>query len=187
MSDQATPSTYSFAGGIIYCNFFNAHVDLFDLDITAGTSGLIGLTKLAEEYGVGQMNPAIKVWVISFMWTGLPSMDIAEAYPTIVVGREQADLYIADPMNITFMNHAVMTDDLPTAMEFAYNVAKTENVLVFDGVFGGLNVTKSLAKIMFEKAPAVSKKVDEQLLPKWFRQRQLDATMAPTAPAIPAK
>ncbi len=66
-------------------------------------------------------------------------------------------------------------------MEFAYKIAKTHNVLVFDGVFGGLNVSKSLAKFLFEKAPEVSKRVEEELLPKWLKQRQLDVSFTPKA------
>jgi hypothetical protein len=42
---------------------------------------------------------------------------------------------------------------------------------------GGLNCSESLAKELIEKAPAVSKEVDEVLMPKWFRQRGVDMSV----------
>jgi hypothetical protein len=177
--DQATPSNYSFAGGVIFCNFFNGHIDLFDLDNAAGAAGLHGLKPLAEGRGVGgRFNPAIKALVINFMWGGYPSKDLAKAYPTIVVGREQANVYREDPQNLMFMDHAVIADSLETAMEFAYKATATNNVIIFDGVFGGLNVSESLAKVLFEKAPEVERKVERELLPKWLKQRQLEIPVA---------
>jgi hypothetical protein len=69
------------------------------------------------------------------------------------------------------MKNAVVKDSLDAAMEYAYQIAKTDKVIIFDGAAGGINVSKSLAKLLITKAPEVSKQVDEQLMPKWLRQR----------------
>jgi hypothetical protein len=45
---------------------------------------------------------------------------------------------------------------------------------VFDGSFGSINLSPSMAEFMLKKAPEVSRNVDEELLPKWLRQRGID-------------
>lgn len=62
-------------------------------------------------------------------------------------------------------------------MDFAYKTTGTDKVIIFDGAMGGLNCSKSLAEMMIEKAPEVSKLVDDELLPKWFRQRGVDISI----------
>jgi len=41
----------------------------------------------------------------------------------------------------------------------------------------GMNVSKSLAEFLVEKAPEVSEKVDKILLPKWLKQRGVDISI----------
>ena len=55
-------------------------------------------------------------------------------------------------------------------MKFAKKITKTENVMVFDGAQGGLNVSESLRDLMLEKSGDVSAEV-QALLPKWLKQR----------------
>jgi hypothetical protein len=59
-------------------------------------------------------------------------------------------------------------------MDFAYRVTKTDKVLIFDGATGGVNVSESLANYLRERAPEVSRRVEEILLPKWLTQRNVD-------------
>ena len=42
---------------------------------------------------------------------------------------------------------------------------------------GGLNCSKSLAELLIRQAPLVSRRVDEELMPKWFRQRGVDVSL----------
>jgi serine/threonine protein phosphatase PrpC len=56
-------------------------------------------------------------------------------------------------------------------MHFAYKVAKTDNVIIFDGAMGGINVSQSLAELLVRKAPEVSARVDRELMPRWLKQR----------------
>ncbi|HHW06490.1 MAG TPA: hypothetical protein GXX34_02985, partial [Clostridia bacterium] len=91
--------------------------------------------------------------------------------PTVVVGQEQADLFNRDPQNLTYMKHALVAETTEAAMEFAYKVTGTRKVLVFDGAMGGINVSEPLAELLLQKAPVVSERVENELLPKWLRQR----------------
>ncbi|TYL07618.1 hypothetical protein MTAT_28400 [Moorella thermoacetica] len=42
---------------------------------------------------------------------------------------------------------------------------------------GGINVSEPLAELLTRKAPAVSERVDNELLPKWLRQRGVDMSV----------
>jgi hypothetical protein len=90
------------------------------------------------------------------------------------VGQDLAKLLREDPMNHDFMPRCLTADNLATAMKFAGAIAGTEHVVVFDGSFGSMTVSPSLAKHLTERAPAVSQRVEEQLMPKWLRQRGID-------------
>lgn len=176
--DFPCPVPYVFAAGVIYANFTGANMDLFDLD-----KGLSPYTWYTEAfYGkkgplideIPPVNPAIKMVVHNYAWTGYPSAFFSKHAPTVVVGREQADHFDKDPQNLEYMSHATIADNLDTAMEFAYNVANTDKLIIFDGAAGGINTSESMRKLLVEKAPYVSKKVDEELLPKWLKQRGID-------------
>jgi len=117
------------------------------------------------------MNPAIKMLVINNAWTGYPSEFWATQLPTIMVRRELAEHFKNDPQNSRFMDHAVIADNLKTAMEFAFRQAKTDKIIIFDGAAGGINVSEPLAELLVEKAGEVSDRVDKKLIPKWMAQR----------------
>jgi len=80
-------------------------------------------------------------------------------------------------MNIKYMDHAVVAKTTESAMDFAYKVTGTDKVIIFDGAMGGLNCSGSLAKLLIDRAPAVSKRVETELMPKWFRQRGVDMSV----------
>jgi hypothetical protein len=94
--------------------------------------------------------------------------------PTILVGRDLANMLITDSSNPTFMDYAMTAENLEAAMRFARGIANTDNIIVFDGSFGHINLSPSLAQFMLKKAPEVSRNVDEVLMPKWLRQRGFD-------------
>ncbi len=94
--------------------------------------------------------------------------------PTVVVGQELSDMLMADSSNPEFMSFAVTAESLETAMDFARRVAGTDKVIVFDGSFGSINLSPSMAESLLGKAPEVSRNVDDELLPRWLRQRGLE-------------
>lgn len=174
--DFPCPVPYVFAAGVIYANFAGANQDLFDLDkplapYTWYTEAFYGKDGKPLIGGIAPMNPAIKMVVHNYAWGGYPSAFFSEHIPTVVVGQAQADLINTDPQNLQYMKHAVVAEHLDGAMHFAYQTAKTDKVLIFDGAMGGINVSGSLADLLVAKAPAVAAKVDNELMPKWLKQR----------------
>jgi hypothetical protein len=179
--DFPCPVPYVFAAGVIYANFVGANTDLFDLSMplpayTWYTEAFYGKNGPLIDV-VPPVNPAIKLCVHNYAWGGYPSVFFAEHIPTVVVGREQAEVLNRDSQNIEYMSHAVLADSADAAMRFAYKTAKTEKVIVFDGAVGGLNVSAPLAELLVARAPAVDRKVNQTLLPKWLRQRGIDPAM----------
>ncbi len=177
--DFPAPVPYVFSAGLIYANFLGARHDLFDLErplpsYTFYTEAYYGRGGRHLTEHVPGMNPALRMTVHNYAMIGYPSEFFAEKVPTVVVGREQADLFRHDPQSIGYMRHATIADDLETAVTFARRTTGTENVLVFDGAVGGINVSEPLADRFLEAAPAVGKRVDEELLPRWLRQRGMD-------------
>lgn len=175
--DFPCPVPYVFASGVIYANLVGANVDAFDLrtlpPYTWYTESFYDKNNKPLSDKVTPVNPKIKMVVQNYAWGGYPSTFFARHTPTIVVGREQADAMSKCPMNVYYMDEAVIADTLDTAMKFAYNATKTDKVVIFDGAAGGINVSESMAKEMKEKAPLVSKKVDEELMDLWMSQRGL--------------
>jgi hypothetical protein len=174
--DFPCPVPYVFAAGVIYANFVGANEDLFDLDkplppYTWYTEAFYGKDGKPLIGGIAPINPAIKMVVHNYAWGGYPSAFFSEHVPTVVVGQEQADLMNTDPQNLQYMKYAVVAEGLDDAMHFAYKAAKTDKVVIFDGAMGGINVSGSLAELLVAKAPAVSARVDKELMPKWLKQR----------------
>jgi len=183
--DFPCPVPYVFSAGVIYANFLGANSDLYDLNTplpsyTWYTEAFYRKNgkPLLEE--TPPMNPAIKMCVHNYAWTGYPSEFFSKNIPTVVVGDEQGKLFDTDSMNIGYMDYAVTARTAEQAMQFAYNVSGTDQVIIFDGAMGGLNVSESLAKLLIEKAPEVSEKVDQVLLPKWLKQRGVDLSILNT-------
>ncbi len=180
--DFPCPVPYVFSAGVIYANFTGANTDLYDME-----SPLPPYTWYTEAFyrRNGQplleetppMNPAIKMCVHNYAWTGYPSEFFSKNIPTVVVGEEQGKLFDTDSMNIGYMDYAVTARSTEQAMQFAYNVTETDKVIIFDGAMGGMNVSESLAKLLIDKAPEVSERVDNVLLPKWLKQRGVDISI----------
>ena len=174
--DFPCPVPYVFAAGVIYANFIGANQDLFDLDqplppYTWYTEAFYGKNGKPLVDGILPVNPAIRMVVHNYAWGGYPSAFFSEHVPTVVVGQKQAELFNSDPQNLDYMKWAVVTNQLDDAMHFAYKVAKTDNVIIFDGAMGGINVSESLAELLVRKAPEVSARVDAELMPRWLKQR----------------
>ena len=181
--DFPCPVPYVFSAGVIYANFTGANCDLYDMEgtplppYTWYTEAFYGKSGKPFEKDIPPLNPAIKMCVHNYAWTGYPSAFFSEHIPTVVVGQEQADLFDTEPMNIKYMDYAVTAKTTEAAMDFAYKTTGTDKVIIFDGAMGGLNCSESLAELLIDKAPEVSKLVDNELLPKWFRQRGVDMSI----------
>ena len=162
---------YMHAGGITFGTLVNATVDYFDLDVIPVATGFALFEKPPGTPRVKAVNPAIKALVINHMWMAMPTSELAENIPTIVVGRDFAEMLNKDSSNPAFMDYSVTAENLEAAVKFAGRIAQTDKIMIFDGSFGHINLSPSMAKFLMEKAPEVSRNVDETLMPKWLRQR----------------
>jgi hypothetical protein len=172
--DATGEPRYMIGGGMTFGNLTEAELDLFDLDVIPVSLGYGLYEKQPGAPKAKSVNPAIKALVLNHAWLGVPQLELATHIPTIVVGQDFAEILGADPMNHDFMKHTVTAENLETAMDFAYRIAHTDKVYVFDGCFGAMTCSPSLAEYLMEKAPEVSRRVDQELMPKWLRQRGFD-------------
>lgn len=176
--DATGEPRYMIGGGMTFGNLTEAELDLFDLDEIPVSLGFGLYQRPPGAPKAKSVNPAIKALVINHAWLGVPQLELPTHIPTIIVGRDLAEMLAADPMNHDFMKYVVTAENLETAMEFAHRIARTDNVYVFDGCFGAITLSPSLAELLMKKAPEVSRRVDEELMPKWLRQRGFDPAEA---------
>ncbi len=153
---------YLQAGGLTSGNLLYAHLDFLDLQVGS------------PENKIGSsINPAIKALVVNNVWT-MFFLDLPRRIPTILVGQDMADRFIFDPTSPQMTEHAKVEENLAAAIDTAGRVANTGKVIVFDNSYGSINLSPSMGEFLVNKAPEVSRKVDEALLPMWLRQRGID-------------
>lgn len=174
--DCPGPIPYTFAAGLIFASFLSASVDPFDLSLPLTPYSFYSEMSYNHHGdprfpGIPPVNPAMKAVVNNYSFKGYPSTFFAEHTPTIVVGQEMVRLFDLCEQNADYMGHAVMARDLEGAMRFAGQIAGTDNVIVFDGAEGGLNVSNSLRELLLSKADLVRREVEDVLMPKWLKQR----------------
>jgi hypothetical protein len=148
---------YVHGAGVIAGFLLKGPVDFLDLSVGSPDNQI-----------VKKPNPAVKALVINYCYPVFFT-DLAEKYPTIIVGDKAAGA-----IEQTVKKHGVVADNLSAAVSFAQKMSQTENVLIFDGSFGHLNLTPSMGEFLMEKAPEVSKEVDQNRLPLWLSQRGID-------------
>jgi hypothetical protein len=172
--DYPGPIPYTTAGGILFGNFLNANVDELDLrkipPFTRYTDMLYPEDKPLVPGILPPPNPAIKALILNYCSKGYPGTFFAKQLPVMAVGA-QAELLEHDEQNPKFMEFALKVESLPKALAFARIMAKTDNLLAFDGAVGGFNVSDSMAGLMRRLAPQISVKVDKELMPIWLEQR----------------
>ncbi len=167
---------YIHAGGIVFGCFENAQYDAFDLSQPAAIAYYDMLGKMAqgeqeEMDHIMVVNPAVKGVVFNQAWPGIPMAGLTLDVPTFVVGSKQVEMIKMDAANPSFMDLSEGVETLEAAMTMAKEEAGTDKVLIFDGSFGHINLSASLAEELIKKAPAVSSNVEKKLLPMWLKQR----------------
>lgn len=169
---------YMVGGGTTFGNLTEAELDLFDLDTIPVSLGFGLWQPPPDQPRAKPVNPAVKALVMNHFWTGVPQMELATACPMVLVGNEMAKLVEEDCMNIEMIKNCVTSQDLPSAVKFAKRLANTDNLVVFDGSYGMLTCSEQLAERLIERAPIADKRVEEELMPKWMRQRGFDPAEA---------
>lgn len=166
-------TVYCYAGGIPFDVLYYANCDFLDLDnLGLFESMLPDSFPGKEEYGMGA-NEAIRCLVVNYMAGGVPYTYLIDKTPMIVVGRPVYDWLCEDPSNTYLSRYAAMSETLPSAMALAGNIAKTDKVIVYDGLPGAMHVSQPLGEHLLARAPAVAADVEQHRLPKWLAQRDL--------------
>jgi len=158
---------YIHAGGLIFGHLFYNKVDWFDLDRVEDDVAI-------ESSLAAGLSESLKAAVINQALIGLNFTSVTLICPTIVANAQMADALRHDFANPLFFKRAEVTDDLHQAVDLAIQRGGTDKVIVFDGSYGSLNVSTSMAQHLSELAPACSREVDDVLLPKWLKQRGID-------------
>ena len=169
---------YMVGGGTTFGNLTEAELDLFDLDAVPVSLGFGLYQPPPTQPKLKAVNPAIKALVMNHFWTGVPQMELATACPMILVGEEMLKLVREDCMNIAMVKHVVTAESLPGAVAFAKRIAHTDKIIAFDGAYGAITCSESMADHLIKRAPIANRRVEEELMPKWLRQRGLDPSEA---------
>ena len=137
--------------------------DWFDIDDTAPSP----LPPLA---------PGLKTYIINQCWYGITN-PYGAMLPTILVGDELTENITKKDVMSKFFSYMPMSKSmktLPEAVEFAKKNSNGGGFIIFDGSFGFINVSRDVAEEMIRKAPEIAKKVDEELYPKYIKQRGIE-------------
>jgi hypothetical protein len=176
--DCPAPIPYVTAGGVIFANFVNAHVDLFDLNNSFPPYTWYTETfhdrQLRPMFNIPPLNPAIKHVIHNYAWGGYPSSFFAEKMPTTIVGHEQVETLNRDSQNLNYVKHSNFSPSLLETVTAVKREKGVKYILAFDGATGGFNVNKELADLFKQLSPDIDEKVSRTLLPMWLKQRGLD-------------
>lgn len=179
--DYPGPMPYTTAGGLLFGNFLNGNVDELSLDVAMPPftryTDMLYPDRVPLSDMLTKPNPAIRTVIVNYSSNGYPGTFFAQQLPTIAVGA-QGDIFRNCPQNKLFMNYALQVETLPKAVDFAIKATKTRNILVFDGAVGGFNVSAEMSEVMKNLAPEVDKKVKNELMPMWLKQRAINETEA---------
>ncbi|MEX2558152.1 MAG: hypothetical protein WEB06_21270 [Actinomycetota bacterium] len=167
-------TVYCYAGGIPFDVLYFSNVDFLDLDNPAILTPMLpeSARELFGPYASGE-NAAVKALVVNYMAGGIPYTYLIDKIPTLVVGPTLWEWLTTDPSACMLSRLAARAEDLPAAMHVARNIARTDKVLVYDGLQGAMHVSESLADHLLARAPDVAEHVRSTLLPRWLAQRNL--------------
>jgi hypothetical protein len=162
--DGAKWPYYNHAGGMIFGQLYFGHKDWYDLEGDASPY----IYKLINT----AINPNIKAVVLNQALVGL-SFSVPLVYPTIVASEEMAETMRRDMANPNFMSKAETARNLLEAIEWAKEKGKTDKIIFFDGTYGSINLSPSMAEELKKRAEACNDVLKERL-PKWLKQRGID-------------
>jgi hypothetical protein len=156
IADDTRWLPYQHAGGMTACALYAAGPDHLDLD----------LPTVDERHHVNKtsLGGPVKAVVLNYAWKLFMAHDLTIA-ASAAVGKDARRVH-AD-------RDVVVAEDLADAMRIAVERTGTERGIVFDGSYGAINMTREMAEYLLAHAPEVARRVDEELLPKWLRQRNL--------------
>jgi len=159
VADDTRWLPYQHAGGLTACSLFESGEDHLDLDFADQRPD-----PPPDKRSVEVVKGPVRALVMNYAWKLFTTARVTVA----------ADPDVAkDLLRIHPDREIHAAADLPQAMDIAAERAGTDKAIVFDGCYGAINLTRPLAEDLIARAPEVSRRVDEELLPKWLRQRNL--------------
>jgi hypothetical protein len=156
---------YQQAGGMILGQLLMNGLDWWDL--TQGAAPFL------HEAAFGALNKNIKAFVVNQTLVGLSAAMLPMLAPVIMASEEMAEVMRRDSCNPTFMDHAVTAPNLEDAIRMARDIGGTDKIIFFDGSYGNINLSPSMAKDLIRKAEGCSAVMEEKL-PMWLKQRGID-------------
>jgi hypothetical protein len=155
VADDTRWLPYQHAGGLTACSLYESGTDHLDLDLPS-----VPTAHLEKRSSMGP----VKAVVMNYAWKLFSAADLTIA----------ADDRVAkDILRIHADREVVVASNLAEAIKIAAERTGTDKGIVFDGCYGAINMTRPMAEFLVAKAPEVARRVDEELLPKWLRQRNL--------------
>ena len=162
VADDTRWLPYQHAGGLTACTLWESDQDHLDLDLAATPSPDAGNKSMVKG--------PVKAVVYNYAWKlGTAAADISIA-ANPAVGKDLTRLHPHQDVSVA--------ENLAQAMEMAAEKSGTDKAIVFDGCYGAINMTRPLAEELIAKAPGVSRRVDDELMPKWLAQRNLSDSAA---------
>ena len=158
IADDTRWLPYQHAGGLTACALYESGHDHLDLELSDH------LPRAAAEPDKSIIKPPVRAVVVNYAWKLLDAASLTIA-ANPAVGK--------DLLRIHPDREVVVASDLTDAVRIAAERTGTAKGIAFDGSYGAINMTRAMAEHLVEQAPAVAHRVDEELLPKWLRQRNL--------------
>lgn len=155
IADDTRWLPYQHAGGLTACALYEGGHDHLDLDFPPHRPTDVDKSPIKGPVGAVVMN---------FAWKFTAAHDLTIAANP---GIGKALLRIHKDKRV------VVAEDLRAAVRIAAELTGTDKGIVFDGSYGAINMTRSMAEHLLAKAPEVAREVDEELMPKWLKQRNL--------------
>lgn len=176
--DCHAPLSYVSAGGLIFAAFLQIGTDPFDLDHPV-TPYSFYTEQCYDEHGktnveeVPKVSGALKAMINNYSCKGYPGGFFSAQIPSIIVGEKLKAVFDLDEQNAGYTKDSLIAPDLLTAVNLTMKMSGCRNLVAFDGAVGGINMSRELREFLLERVPAVRKKVDEELMPKWLAQRNM--------------
>ena len=160
--------SYMHCAGLIAGINWNSYMDHYDLDnASLSLDQFIAAVMDPEKNNLGCV-------IMNQGWYGL-SIGFVKRFPSISVGDEIRALLDQDTFNYHFNENPKIrkAQNLLEAVEMAKEITGNDMMIAYDGSYGYINCTRSMAEELFRNAPIIQKKVDEELYPKYMEQRGL--------------
>lgn len=174
--DAPAPIPYTSTSNLIFASFLQMGIDPFDLDVPVTPYSFYAESSYnargeIDMNHVPPVSKALRAMINNYACKGYPADFFAARVPSVIVGEKLKQVYDFDVESPSYSKNSLMASDLEHAVGIVERMTGCNYLVAFDGAVGGLNVSESMREFLMERAPIIRKKVDEEYMPKWLRQR----------------